>query len=65
MDEIENLSRESFGYGRWDAPVWFIGLEQGGGDNSTRAKAFKAYQSDGLCDCKTFHEAIENIDGTD
>jgi hypothetical protein len=58
MDEIEILARDSFGYGRWDAPVWFIGLEQGGGDNRTRAKAFQTHQSDGLCDCKNFHDAI-------
>jgi hypothetical protein len=55
MDDIETMARSFFGYGRWSAPYWFIGLEQGGGDNQKRAQAFKELQSDGLCDCKKFH----------
>ncbi len=27
---IEAYSKQFFGYGRWDAPVWFVGLEEAG-----------------------------------
>jgi len=52
------MARDFYGYGRWSAPYWFIGLEQGGTDNHRRAQAFKELQSDGLCDCKKFHIEI-------
>jgi hypothetical protein len=26
-----NMAEDNFGYGRWDAPYWFIGPEQGMG----------------------------------
>jgi hypothetical protein len=58
MDDVEKMAKEFFGFGRWSAPHWFIGLEQGGGDNEGRAEAFKELQSDGLCDCKNFHLKI-------
>ena len=58
MDELERMARDFYGYGRWDAPYWFIGLEQGGTNNDARAKAFRELQSNGLCDCKRFHEMI-------
>lgn len=57
------MARHFFGYGRWDAPYWFIGPEQGGGDNPERAAAFSMLQKekstpDGLCDCLEFHRVI-------
>lgn len=52
------MARNFFGFGRWSAPHWFIGLEQGGGDNERRAEAFKELQRDGLCDCRQFHLRI-------
>jgi hypothetical protein len=55
---LENMARDFYGYGRWDAPYWFIGLEQGGEDNDARAAAFAKQQSNGLCDCKDFHVEI-------
>jgi hypothetical protein len=58
LDEIEIMARDSFGYGRWVAPIWFIGPEQGGEDNCKRAEVFLKLQSEGLCDCKAFHDAI-------
>ena len=27
---IEPYCKQFFGYGRWDAPVWFVGLEEAG-----------------------------------
>lgn len=58
---LEKMSRNFFGYGRWDAPYWFIGLEQGGSDNEKRAEVFKKLESNGLCDCKQFHHSIEEF----
>jgi len=62
--QIERMAREFFGFGRWEAPYWFIGPEQGGNDNPKRAAAFIALQErkstpDGLCDCKEFHRKID------
>ena len=62
MDDLEAMARNFYGFGRWSAPYWFIGLEQGGGDNASRAKAFKVLQSDGLCDCQNFHQEINVTD---
>jgi hypothetical protein len=57
-DVIEKMARDFFGYGRWDAPYWFIGPEPAGGDHVQRAAAFRSLGKEGLCDCKEFHEAI-------
>jgi hypothetical protein len=62
--EIEDMARNFFGYGRWDAPYRFIGPEQGGDDNPTRSLAFIELQKekpapDGLCDCLEFHRTIK------
>jgi hypothetical protein len=58
---LETMAREFFGYGRWEARYWFIGLEQGGGDNEKRCEIFANLQNEGLCDCRTFHEGIEEL----
>jgi hypothetical protein len=59
MDGIQDLARDCFGYGRWDKPYWFIGLEEGmSGSLPDRIRAFKEQNQDGLCDCKEFHLAI-------
>jgi hypothetical protein len=58
-DEIENMARNFFGYGRWDAQYWFIGPEPAGDRHTQRAAAFKNLGIDGLCDCKEFHDEIE------
>jgi hypothetical protein len=55
---VELMAQEFYGFGRWDAPYWFIGPEPGGEGNETRAKAFKKLGEDGLCDCKEFHAEI-------
>jgi hypothetical protein len=58
------LAENCYGYGRWDAPYWFIGLEEGqspkeNNDFGNRAKAFHELNTDGLCDCRKFHEKIK------
>lgn len=46
-----------FGYGRWDAPYWFIGMEPGGDDTHASYDAWKALDPDriGLVDCREHH----------
>ena len=29
QQELENMAEHFFGYGRWDAPYWFISAEPG------------------------------------
>jgi hypothetical protein len=64
MDEVEqDMARRSYGYGRWDAPYWFIGPEEGqapgeNNDLKLRHEAFCQLGKDGLSDCRTFHELI-------
>ena len=65
MNEDEReLAQHCYGYGRWDAPYWFIGLEEGqapseNNDFTRRAEAFRELNKDGLCDCPTFHQRIK------
>lgn len=58
--QIEKMARQCYGYGRWDAPYWFIGLGEGMGSESLykRAEAWGELQNEGLCDCRAFHERI-------
>lgn len=52
--------RSWFGYGRWDAPYWFLGLEQGGSEGPEHASftAWAALGGGGLLDCRAHHLAI-------
>lgn len=57
------LARKCYGYGRWDAPYWFIGLEEGqaaweNDQLDKRCEAFLMLNKQGLCDCRDFHRAI-------
>ena len=64
MDDAElGLASGCYGYGRWDAPYWFIGPEQGQApceNNELRARfeAFRKLGKDGLTDCRDFHAEI-------
>ena len=62
-DSINEMALRCFGYGRWDAPYWFVGPEQGQGrgeenDLKRRLQAWRELGSSELCDCKKFCEAI-------
>ena len=62
-DGIREMARQFYGYGRWDAPYWFIGPEQGQGrdennDLKRRAEAWLHLGERELCDCREFHERI-------
>jgi hypothetical protein len=58
-NELE-MARRCYGYGRWDAPYWFIGPEEGmDGHLKERLGAWlKLGRETGLSDCRTFHEQI-------
>jgi len=60
MDALEEMARFCFGYRQWDAPYWFIGLEEGmSGTMEKRVKAWQKLGRDtGLSDCREFHREI-------
>jgi ribosome modulation factor len=63
-DDERYLAENCYGYGRWSAKYWFIGWEQGMGEDTIpdRAKAFRELDSDedGLVDLCSFHARIED-----
>jgi phage-related protein len=49
MSPIEEMARGCYGYGRWDAPYWFIGLEEGmSGTLGEQIEAWQQLGEDGL-----------------
>jgi hypothetical protein len=66
MDCEQEMAKHCFGYGRWDAPFWFIGPEQGMSDDPDEmAFRCKAWWNCGkfleLDDCIDFHRRLENL----
>lgn len=59
---IERFAHGFFGYGSWAAPVWIIGMEEGGGGSieevSRRMTAWEARGRRELEDLGSYHEAI-------
>jgi hypothetical protein len=48
-----------FGYGRWDAPYWFVGMEPGGDDDRASYESWLRLAGPdrkGLIDCKEHHD---------
>lgn len=65
-DELEMACR-CYGYGRWEAPYWFLGPEQGKGsketnDNAPRLEAWLQLGAKELNDCYDFHRIIGEQD---
>jgi hypothetical protein len=63
-DAAREMARRCYGYGRWDAPYWFIGPEQGmalneNNDLQLRVDAWLHLDALELCDCRAFHERID------
>jgi hypothetical protein len=64
MDKAESaMALGSYGYGRWEAPFWFIGPEQGmgsheNGDLKARVNCWRQSGSLELNDCRDFHRCI-------
>jgi hypothetical protein len=67
MEQLDDTTVEAFidrffGYGDWDAPVWFIGMEEGGGGSipevRRRIETWRARGSRELEDLVDYHFAI-------
>jgi hypothetical protein len=61
--EVREMARRCYGYGRWDAPYWFIGPEPGqardeNNDLMPRAKSWLDLGGGELIDCHAFHSLI-------
>ena len=48
-------ARTWFGYGRWDAPYWFIGMEPGGTDDHASYEEWIRLGGTELIDCRAHH----------
>ena len=59
-DPRERASRDWYGYGRWAAPYWFIGMEPGGADDAKSYEAWEALGADDLIDCRAHHMSSTN-----
>lgn len=59
---IESYATSFFGYGNLDAPLWFVGMEEGGGATlenvGARLRAWKSFNRPLTCDVAEFHRAI-------
>lgn len=62
--EAKSLAAQAwFGYGRWDAPYWFIGMEPGGDDTHASYGAWEALGGHELIDCREHHLWKRNVLG--
>lgn len=50
-------ARTWFGYGRWDAPFWFVGMEPGGVDENATYETWLQLGGKELIDCPKHHLA--------
>jgi hypothetical protein len=67
-NEIREMARRCYGYGRWEAPYWFIGPEQGQARNENhdlklRCKAWLHCGGGELSDCFAFHDFMNREAG--
>ena len=61
--DVSEMARQRYGYGRWSAPYWFIGLEEGMARDGTdglkpRAAAWRRLGGGELNDCRKFHDCL-------
>lgn len=60
--DLKMYMENFFGYGDLQAPVWFIGMEEGGGNSfeniSRRLKAWRNFGSSTVLDLAEFHKEI-------
>jgi hypothetical protein len=54
--EIEAMARGWYGYGRWEAPYWFIGIEPGGDELDECLRRWNSLGRSELLDIATHHE---------
>jgi hypothetical protein len=55
---VDEMAERWYGYGRWDAPYWFIGPEPGGDEPEAAAVAWKELGSGEVLDCREHHLAF-------
>ena len=55
IDARDAAARQWFGYGRWGAPYWFVGMEPGGTDDHTSYDVWRALGGAELIDCRKHH----------
>lgn len=56
MDYRQQAAQHWFGYGRWDAPYWFVGMEPGGTDEHTSYESWhRLGRGANLIDCREHH----------
>lgn len=73
-DSRKRAAQFWFGYGRWDAPYWFVGMEPGGDEEHPFYETWdQKFGQRGLIDCKdhhftsgirTYHEGTPRIQRT-
>jgi len=64
MTLTEDAAQKWFGYGKWSAPFWFVGMEQGGMDDNDHIGWEKAWQDLGgteLIDCREHHRKMGKL----
>lgn len=61
-DELLAFAKTFLGYGNLSSPLWFIGMEEGGGNSKDeieqRLKAWSKFGRTELCDIANFHNEI-------
>lgn len=61
QDNINNYIENFYGYGNWDSPTWFIGIEEGGGNSeeevNSRISSWIEYKTP-LIDIEEHHKNI-------
>jgi hypothetical protein len=57
---LDDFMRRFFGYGSWDAKLWFIGMEEGGGESIEEiARRLTSWdRNDDLTDIRQYHAAV-------
>jgi hypothetical protein len=56
-------ARSGLGYGRWEAPYWFVGMEPGGEDADASYETWwEQFGGAELIDCREHHLASNSTD---
>jgi hypothetical protein len=62
-DDVREMARRRFGFGRWSAPYWFIGLEEATASDDMdglllRERVWSRLGENELDDCPEFHRGL-------
>lgn len=61
-DRLRSFMRTFFGYGSWSAPLWFVGMEEGGGGSLDEIeRRLGAWTGEELEDLRRFHHALGGL----